>query len=149
MPEELPKAVNTVLSHIPNLSSEDIDSLHELMLHARSACDRERVSIANAFVEILSKPDLKVEQFDMSAPKRYFVYLEFQDLSEEAQEIFREFARGFGLASGQPWDFEVGEYGEDSVFESWVGPDKMKKMNEEFYRHGLKDGDEISVIFDW
>lgn len=73
-------------------------------------------------------------------------YIDFYDLTEEAQEAFQEFVRASGHSSGTPWLVQVGE--QDSTIASWIGQEKMEKINE-CLRAVLKDGETINIIWEW
>ena len=68
---------------------------------------------------------------------------------EEAQEAYGEFVEGCGLHNGEHWQIQVGEAGDDSVIESYIGADKAKTITQALYDVGLKNGDYISLVLAW
>lgn len=76
-------------------------------------------------------------------------YVDIYDLPKDAQEAYRTFVSEFGLHCDQHYPWTVGEVGDDSVPEGYIGREKCDIIDAALRVLGLKDGDDIDLAFSW
>ena len=76
-------------------------------------------------------------------------WVDVNDLSAEAKDAYQHFVRGCVLHNGEHWSFEVGETGDDSVVESWIGEEACGAINKSLIANGLAEGAIIDLVFSW
>ena len=76
-------------------------------------------------------------------------YVDINDLPDDAKNAYRDFVSECGVGNGEMWGWEVGESGDDSTAESWIGPEKVAIINQALLDAGLKQGQAINLMFEW
>jgi len=77
-------------------------------------------------------------------------YIDVADLGENVANAYHEFANNCGLVNGERWSWEVGEHGDDSVCESYIGQEKTDIISAALReKAGLKDGDIVNIVLQW
>ena len=76
-------------------------------------------------------------------------YIDVTEMAEEAQDAYRKLVGEMGIGNGEPFGWLVGEVGDCSVAESWIGPEACAIIDAEIRTAGLTDGDDIELVFAW
>lgn len=76
-------------------------------------------------------------------------YVDVADLPDDAIQAYREYVTAAGMGNGTHWSHTIGESGEDSVVESYIGAEKRKVIDDALIAAGLSDGDIIDLVFSW
>lgn len=73
-------------------------------------------------------------------------YITVQDITGEARHLYEKLCgkQGINCDEYYPWDFE-----EDSVAASYIGEEKKSVIDQELIRLGIKESDDIHIVYYW
>lgn len=76
-------------------------------------------------------------------------YIDVADLPEDAKAAYQEYVQKAGLSNGEHWSYTIGEYGDDSVVESYIGEEQRLIIDNALIAAGLHDNSIIDLVFSW
>lgn len=73
-------------------------------------------------------------------------YVDVDDFPEEAGEAYRKLVTEAGINSGEriPW-----EIGREQTWSSYINKEEVHLIENTLKSFGLKDGEDIWIIFEW
>lgn len=76
-------------------------------------------------------------------------YVDACDFPEAAQNALGEWSSTMGIGNGTYESVAVGEHGDDSLIESWIGSEKTEIVYNALREVGFTDGETICIHFEW